>query len=62
MKIGDTVFSKELDDNGTILSIETNDTSLVDDISELENGFESKLTNHETFEEVIADCLNKIIK
>ncbi|MCG8226405.1 hypothetical protein [Tenacibaculum finnmarkense] len=41
-------------------SFETTDASLVDDISELDNGFENELIKHETFEEVIEDCLNQI--
>lgn len=41
-------------------SFKTTDATLVDDISELENGFENELKKHETFEEVINDCLNQI--
>jgi len=53
-----TIFdNKKWEEKG---SFETTDASLVDDISELENGFESELTKHETFEEVIEDCLNQI--
>lgn len=38
----------------------TNDATLVDDISELENGFESELMNFDTFQELKDFCLNKI--
>ena len=41
-------------------SFETNDSTLVDDISELENGFESELMNFDTFEDLKDFCLNKI--
>jgi hypothetical protein len=41
-------------------SFETNDSTLVDDISELENGFESELMNFENFDELKEYCLNKI--
>lgn len=41
-------------------SFETNDATLVDDISELENGVEEELTFHETFEEVVETCLNNL--
>lgn len=47
-------------DREFIGSFETNDSTLVDDISELENGFESELMNFETFEELKSYCLNKI--
>jgi hypothetical protein len=41
-------------------SFETNDSTLVDDISELEKGFESELMGFETFEELRNFCLSKI--
>ena len=41
-------------------SFETNDSTLVDDISELENGFEKEMMNFETFEELKDLCLAKI--
>lgn len=41
-------------------SFETNDSTLVDDISELENGFEKEMMNFETFEELKDFCLAKI--
>ena len=41
-------------------SFETNDSTLVDDISELENGYEKELMGFETFEELKDFCLNKI--
>ena len=41
-------------------SFETNDSTLIDDISELENGFEIELMNFEKFEELKQFCLNKI--
>ncbi len=46
--------------NEFIGSFETNDSTLIDDISELENGFESELMSFETFEELKEYCLNKI--
>jgi hypothetical protein len=39
---------------------ETNESWLVDDISELENGFEKDMTSFENFEELISYCLNKL--
>jgi hypothetical protein len=45
----------------TIGSFTTNDTQLIDDIKEMNNdGFEQNLEMHETFEEVIETCLNRI--
>ena len=41
-------------------SFETNDSTLVDDISELENGFESELMGFENFDELKNYCLSKI--
>jgi len=41
-------------------SFETNDSTLVDDISELENGYEKEMMNFDTFEELKSYCLNKI--
>jgi hypothetical protein len=41
-------------------SFETNDSMLVDDISELENGVESDLMWFESFEELKQYCLNKL--
>ena len=41
-------------------SFETKDSTLVDDISELEKGFESELMGFETFEELRNFCLSKI--
>jgi hypothetical protein len=46
--------------NGFIGSFETNDATLVDDISELENGYEGELMNFETFEELKSYCLTKL--
>jgi hypothetical protein len=43
-------------------SFKTNDASLVDDISEIDNGFESELMGFETFEELKNFCLSKIKK
>lgn len=44
-------------------TFETTDMQLIDDIEEMRNGgFESELMMHETFEEVIETCLNKIEK
>ena len=41
-------------------SFETNDSTLVDDISQLENGFENDLMWFENFEELKQFCLNKL--
>ena len=41
-------------------SFETNDSTLVDDISELENGYEMELINFDSFEDLKRHCLSKI--
>lgn len=41
-------------------SFETNDSTLVDDISEIENGYESELMNFNNFEDLKNYCLTKI--
>jgi len=42
-------------------SFETTDMQLVDDIEDMRDyGFEENLQMHDTFEEVVGTCLNKI--
>lgn len=41
-------------------SFKTNDATLVDDISEIENGHESELMNFDNFEDLKNYCLTKI--
>jgi hypothetical protein len=46
--------------NEFIGSFKTNESWLVDDISEFENGFEKDMTSFENFEELINYCLGKL--
>ena len=46
--------------NGFIGSFETNESWLVDDISEFKNGSETDMTSFENFEELINYCLGKL--
>jgi hypothetical protein len=60
-KIGAGQFEVNVYGNREFLgSFETNDSTLVDDISELENGYEKEMMNFETFEELKSYCLSKI--
>jgi len=50
-----------MQDHEELGTFETNNMGLIDDIYELNNdGQESDLMDHETFEEVIENCLNKL--
>lgn len=61
-KTGAGHFNVTLFQNGTNLgNFDTTDMQLIDDISEMnDDGFESELIMHETFEEVITTCIKKI--
>ena len=49
-----------MQDHNELGTFETNNMGLIDDIYQLNNnGQESDLMDHETFEEVIENCLNK---
>ena len=49
-----------MQDHEELGTFETNNMGFIDDIYELNNdGQESDLMDHETFEEVIENCLNK---
>lgn len=53
-----SVFNnKKWEEEGSFYSI---GSGLVDDISVLNSGFEKELVKHETFEEVVEDCLKQL--
>ena len=50
-----------MQDHEELGTFETNNMGLIDDIYELNNdGQESNLMDHETFEELVKTCLNKL--
>ena len=50
-----------MQDHEELGTFETNNMGLIDDIYELNNnGQESDLMDHETFEELVETCLNKL--
>lgn len=53
-----TIFNnKKWEEKG---SFETTDAGLIDDLDQLENGFESELLSFDTFNELIQDCLHRL--
>lgn len=62
-KTGEGQFTVTIFDNNKWQekgNFDTTDVSLVDDISELENGFESELSSFDTFNELVEYCLDKL--